>query len=350
MDFYCVLRVATLVLCLNAHSVLSVESPFPDTCSEFSIWHKASERCVRTPNLAGGQRFTLSDECEAPDKFQRFGKPRVRFTMFSSIQKTFCVHPYGGTANRDDVPLVYSGSNCFDDALRLAMMWKPLDEAGGIELRHGQFTTRCVYPANGDGSANNPLVFDSRGCDTDDGVFVISCDGKNPFTRSTTTTTGTTTTTTTATTATDTALERLTGGLSDVEKLLEAQILKYDKHVEDLSADVEVLQKRVATAESDLKASNKIVTAQSKTLKSLQSALNAVADNNPGIEFPSAPQSCETIGGDSTPVIVSDGDTLRLQACSGDITFQSQDCSVNPCRLEAELRMLLQRLKTLAVV
>eukprot|EP00040_Diaphanoeca_grandis_P023506 m.127948 g.127948 ORF g.127948 m.127948 type:complete len:369 (+) comp29307_c0_seq1:71-1177(+) len=334
------------------------EHPFPSSCDSFQIWHIKSQMCVMPPSANSGQRLVLSRTCGDEALWQRAPKdPTVTFTWKSAANAALCVHPLGGAAFRDDVEMVLVADNCADNQVRLSTMWQPVNNnLGSFQIKHGQYRQRCMYPMDASTTAGAKMVWHSAACGDDAGNYLASCDGHNPWTRSTTTVTATTTTLTdtmTATTATDTVIRMLGDQLGGVEKLLEDQILKYDKHVQDLSDKIDGLQDQLHSADKERVAGEQqiltlasVLEKQQNLMSDLRSVLVGVGETDSDLS--AAPSDCVTEQDDGgKPFISAQGTTLAVNSCGGDIVLRSKSCSVNPCRLEGQVQKLLQRMQAL---
>ena len=55
----------------------------------------------------------------------------------------------------------------------------------------------------------------------------------------------------------------------------------------------------------------------------------------------------QVVDSNERPEIVADGDSLAITACSGSVKFHAEDCMVDPCQLQQEMRHIQAKLKPL---
>jgi len=160
------------------------------------------------------------------------------------------------------------------------------------------------------------------------------CDTEGECTSSTSTPTTTSVTTiTTSSTTTNTDFAALQGDVSDIEKLLEAQIQKTEKHVEKMQGQISNLIELVEQFAAGKKADQ-------ARISDLEDMLaNKLNKPSPQPAAGPLPTACAKDGSDCAPSVsaTEDGKLLGLNSCCGSVVINSADCTVNPCDLLNDL-------------
>lgn len=188
-----------------------------------------------------------------------------------------------------------------------------------------------------------------------------ACKEPTTTTTITSTTATTTTTTATATSTTNTLVGALGSELTKTQLLLETQIQKTDKHVDELNAKIDAIN---AAHLEEIKALTASMAARLDgvkqqfdndlaEIKSTMLSTKGVSVGN-GFNTDLRQPKCEPFdesGVDTglaevcTPTIDADGRAMAMHACCGEIVLHSEQCSVNPCDTQYELKLLKDLLK-----
>jgi len=123
--------------------------------------------------------------------------------------------------------------------------------------------------------------------------------------------------------------------------LIEEQIQKLTTNSEALANRVSLLENENA----DLKA--KLASTQNKLDDVIAAAVTPAPTTTMPFDAPAFSYSCSDDGNaeaDCPPTVNAVGSDVHISACCGSVAIHSADCSLNPCRLLAEVEDLKRRM------
>jgi len=170
-----------------------------------------------------------------------------------------------------------------------------------------------------------------KGCYLDEALVWTSTPSITT-TSTATTTTATVTTTTKTTTTTNTIVAAIQDDLSNVETLLESQILKTEEHVQMLQGQISDLLKQFAERGK----------ADQVRIAELEAMVALKLDKpTPQPAVGPLPTACAKES-DCSPTVdaAGDGTVLGMNSCCGSVVINSAECTVNPCDLLNDLNVV----------
>ena len=145
--------------------------------------------------------------------------------------------------------------------------------------------------------------------------------------------------------------------MSEVEKLLEAQILRATERENALEKKFVAFEE---LASKNQEASNSKIADLKQQVESLKSALGGIGkpfdDGYGGSGATSAGNAiCDSAVDSSAataPTVQTsdDGSSIDIVACKGKVAFHSEECTVDPCALQESVRQVRNRLEKLAAL
>jgi len=280
-----------------------------------------------------------------------FGKPTGRCTRFIMCEET----NHCEEANIDS-PLACA---------KVAASNKGCAQAGGvIEARNygGRGISHCFCHAADTG---RKWVPDTSHAQSTAYTFELVSTTKTTETATTTTMT----TTTTATSTTNTIIQNLQGQLTGVNAKIEEQVVKTEAHVTRLEAKVTSQLGELAVQAAEMNKQRQQLADQSTRMQeletlvaSMQAAFGKLAAK-PDVAPPGSPPRdgpCrDDLGGGSnanagggSPSIESvgtDGMSLDIAACNGDLLIHTKECSVDPCAVQQMVSILQNKLQSITL-
>jgi len=226
-----------------------------------------------------------------------------------------------------------SGRECAEGSDSRACRPKTYSEAKAVCEEYGQ--RLCTKDETKDPRFHNCC---GRGCQYDHVTVWTSTPLITTATTATTTTT-TTTSVTSSTTTTNTIIQALQGDLTEITKLMEAQILKTESKVSSMQTQIANLVQQNA-------ADKKEMSAYKAEIAGLKATLALKLDKPSKLPFAkplfSACSKDETACAPS--VEANEVGTLEMNSCCGSVVINSKECTVSPCELLNDLNVVKELL------